>query len=61
MKNVPKETTVNTSNLQPGELIQMDFTSYRVTSINEIYFHDNCPLCKDYNDMVIPYYIQNTP
>ena len=33
MTTLPKETTVETSNLQPGELIHMDFVFYNVTPI----------------------------
>ena len=33
MKNSPKGTTVDTTNLQPGELIHMDFDFYNMTSI----------------------------
>ena len=33
MKTLPKLTTVDTNNLQPGELIHTDFAFYNVTSI----------------------------
>ena len=33
MTNPPKGTTVDTTNLQPGELLQMYFTLYNFTSI----------------------------
>ena len=38
MKTFPKGTTVDTTNLQPGELIQIDFTFYNVNSIREFIF-----------------------
>ena len=34
MKTITKGTTVDTSNLQPGELVQMDFSFYNVISIH---------------------------
>ena len=33
MKTLPKGATVGTTNLQPGELIHMDFSFYSVTFI----------------------------
>ena len=33
MTTISKVTTVDTSNIQPGELVHMDFSSYNVTSI----------------------------
>ena len=33
MKFTPKGTTVDTTNLQPVELIHMDFALYNVTSV----------------------------
>ena len=33
MKNINKGTTVYTSNIQPGELVHMDFEFYNVISI----------------------------
>ena len=38
MKTVNKGTTVDTSNLQPGELVYMDFEFYNVTSIHGFTF-----------------------
>ena len=35
MSTLPKVTTVYTSNIQPGELIHMDFSFYNVTYIRE--------------------------
>ena len=34
MTTLPKGTTVDTTNLQPVELIQMNFALYNVTSIH---------------------------
>ena len=36
MKTFPRLTIVDKTNLQPGELIQMDFSFYNVTSIRGI-------------------------
>ena len=33
MKTIDKGTTVDTSNLQPGELVHIDFAFYKLTSI----------------------------
>ena len=33
MKTFPKDTTVDTTNLPPGELIHMDFTFYNMTYV----------------------------
>ena len=34
MTTLPKGTDIGTSNLQPGELIQMKFSFYNVTSVH---------------------------
>ena len=38
MTTTPKGTTVGTINIQPGELIHMDFAFYNVTSIRGFTF-----------------------
>ena len=55
MKKIPKGKTVVTTNLQPGELIQMDFVSYKCDFQKRLHFHANCILCKYWNDMSISY------
>ena len=34
MKNPPTGTTVDTTNIHPGELVHMEFTLYNVTAKN---------------------------
>ena len=58
MTTLPKRTTVDTSNLQPGELIHMNFALYNVTYIRGFTYMLTVAFAKEYNSMGIPYCVQ---
>ena len=57
MTDLPKGTNFDTTNLRPGELIQMEFAPYNVTFYPWNNFHAHCCICKDYNALGIYYSI----